>query len=56
MMHLLSSKMVEPQGPTGKGAGEEEILRKSETQGFVQVQQGGGGWGAEVEESVQGKK
>ena len=52
-MHLLSSKMVELQGPTGKGAGEEEILGAKD---FAQVQQGGGGWRAEVEESVQGKK
>ena len=40
MVHLLSSKMEEPQGLTGKGAGE-EILRKSETEDFAQVQQGG---------------
>ena len=29
MMHLPSSKMVEPRGPTGKGAAEEEIRRKA---------------------------
>ena len=29
---------------------------KSQTQGFAQVRQGGGGWGAEVEEGVQGKE
>ena len=52
-MHLPSSRMVEPQGPTGKGAGGEETLG---TKDFAQVQQGGGGWRAEVEESVQGKK
>ena len=31
-MHLLSSKMGEPQGPTGKGGGEEE---KREEKGEV---------------------
>ena len=29
-MHLLSSKMGEPQGPTGKGGGEEEKEKKGE--------------------------
>ena len=53
-MHLLTSKMGEPQGLTGKGTGEQEL--KSQTQRFAQMLQGGGGWRAEVEKSVQGKE